>query len=275
LQKDDNHPNNIENRVDKAIYIFDNFYTLNRENASVYFRLLYRIFQLIDTSQIEEKKKAEYAKIMRCQLSEDELFLLRYNAMTINGKKMQLLINKYNLLKHLPIMSLLEFQVFWRHKLAEIERNSIDSLFILLRKQMMESFLSQEKEKKYEYGTAENRYVIKYKINDTNNNSMEIAIIRNDSFYDKKTVENSLNKALDKFGDEELKNLLVSFLKEVFFHSNFSNYANLTDIVINEGINKQTEKEISTIWATIENKNYFLIISKRQLDNPAGITDIN
>lgn len=85
---------------------FDNFYTNNRYCASTYFSLLYRVMQTIDEAKVSDALKRRYAKIVRCQLSEDELLLLRYDALTLNGAKMRSYINRYNLLKHLPLTKL-------------------------------------------------------------------------------------------------------------------------------------------------------------------------
>ena len=56
------------------------FYTDNRSKIAAYYRTLYRIFELIDESDlINDEQKKEYAKIIRAQLTESELFFLRYN----------------------------------------------------------------------------------------------------------------------------------------------------------------------------------------------------
>lgn len=74
-----------------------------------YFRILYRIFDLIDTASISTKEKIRYAKIARSQLSENELLMLRYNCCTDYGQKFIKYVNKYRLLKHLPLLSIPEF----------------------------------------------------------------------------------------------------------------------------------------------------------------------
>ncbi len=65
-----------DKQVKQTVDTFNGFYTTYREYAAVYFRLLYRVFQHIDSSEISENKKAEYAKIVRCQLSDDEMLLI-------------------------------------------------------------------------------------------------------------------------------------------------------------------------------------------------------
>ena len=59
--------------------------------TAYYYRLLYRIMQTIDDANVDDDTKRRYAKIFRCQISEEELILLRYNASTHYGKKMQVI----------------------------------------------------------------------------------------------------------------------------------------------------------------------------------------
>lgn len=70
-----------------------------------YFRHLYRIFKYIDESQlIDETEKYSYSCIVRAQLSEYELLLLFYNALTIDDNgifKFKYLIEKYAIFNNL------------------------------------------------------------------------------------------------------------------------------------------------------------------------------
>jgi hypothetical protein len=256
---------NYEKQVRQTIDSFNSFYTQFREYAAVYFRLLYRVFQLIDSSEISECKKAEYAKIVRCQLSEDEMFLLRYNAMTTNGKKMQIYINRYNLLKHFPIMSLLEFTI-WRKKISEIEKNYIDSFFVDIRKRMMSALLSQsDTDKKFKQEMEDKKYCVKIEIS-KDNTSAKLEIIKNKKVN---AVTDTLSLVLDKFTEKEILELIDAFIQEVYIFSNFSVYASVLEMKIEKDINKAVGQKQDTFWVTIKNKgNYPLILSQRQLDTP-------
>jgi hypothetical protein len=245
----------------KTITSFNTFYTKYREYASVYFRLLYRIFQLIDSSDISEKKKSEYAKIVRCQLSEDEMFLLRYNAMTTYGKKMQNYVNRYNLLKHLPVMNLLEFST-WRNKVTDTEKNYLDSLFIDLRKKMC---ILLENEEKIQRDTEDKKYSIRGEIKESN--TFKIEVIKQKK--SKSGTNDSLSIALDKFSENEFSELIMAFVKEVFIYSNFQVYAKNSDMTIETDIDTAKKKQQETFWVTIKNKNnYPLILSQIQLAKP-------
>ena len=112
-EKMQNSQTTFENRNIEAISLFLSFYTEHRDVASVYFRIIYRLWELLFDTKLYLRDKLRYAKILRCQFSEAELFMLRYNAYTSNGKKMQKYINQFNVTKHLPELSLLEFS-YWR-----------------------------------------------------------------------------------------------------------------------------------------------------------------
>lgn len=98
--------------VNKAANHYRKFYLKNAPDLAPYFRTLYRIMDLIEESEIEEDERRQFAKIIRAHLRESELFFLRYNAMIEYGQNFIEYINKYKLLKHLPIMSLMEMKKF-------------------------------------------------------------------------------------------------------------------------------------------------------------------
>lgn len=84
------------------------FYLQNASLIAPLFRTLYRLFLMIDNARIENDKKLEYAKTVRAQLSEGELFFLRYNCLSGYGRNFTNLVNKYRITKHLPFLSILE-----------------------------------------------------------------------------------------------------------------------------------------------------------------------
>lgn len=104
---------NRNDRLNKVISTYEVFYLKNRNYLGSYYRLLYRIFDLIDDSDLTENRKFHYAKILRATLSESELFLLHYNSLTEQGKNFRILIVKYNILKHLPLSSHIELKEFF------------------------------------------------------------------------------------------------------------------------------------------------------------------
>ncbi|KAB7613731.1 hypothetical protein F9L33_10175 [Amylibacter sp. SFDW26] len=77
-----------------------NMYDGNTDDLGGYFRIIYNIIKYVHTSEIPNKKF--YTNIVRAQLSESELVLLKYNLSTPLGEKFILYVNEYDLLKHCP-----------------------------------------------------------------------------------------------------------------------------------------------------------------------------
>lgn len=228
-KKDFDHELNYKTRVLRASFLFEKeFYIPNRVVAAVHFRVLYQIFNLINSSDLDQKKyKAKYAKLVRSQIDEDELLLLRYNCWCKYGEKMRELINRYNLLKHLPLLSLLEFQ-YWHDKviLDEISQNAIDTELIAQRKWIIENFSNtvMNTDKCY-HSIISPKYSLTIKVSN-NKKSFSYVLIRCDN------VENSLSidDAYDMLGDLHMNNFIQDFLHEVFECSNFEMYNKLANI---------------------------------------------
>ena len=81
---------------------------LHKNELSHYFKTLYRIIILIDSSSIEEERKQQYSKLLRSQLSDSELLVLYYNYHSHLGVKVRSYIIKYRLLKHIRILDKIE-----------------------------------------------------------------------------------------------------------------------------------------------------------------------
>lgn len=240
LQQSFQYGKSFENNRKNSLSFYMLFYIKNRTKMGAYFRTLYRIYDLIDNALIDEKSKKNYLKIMRAQLTESELFFIRYNALSYYGQKFIKYINKYHILKHLPTFELLEFKDWWED-LNPIERTGInivfDELNYLLRKMLEEghSFTrSNDNNAKYNF-----TIIIK------SNYDVEI-VFYIDQNKENKALEYS---ALEKFNSKRIQQLLDCFIKEIFLYSNFNKYNNknietysdhiLQDgdiIVINSGI---------------------------------------
>ncbi len=134
-----------EGNIKGAINLYMLFYIKHRTKVAACFRTLYRIYDLLDNADLREKIKKNYLKIIRAQLTDSELFFIRYNGMTYYGDNFTKYINKYNVLKHLPAFDLLEFKDWWKD-LTQIERTGINIVFhnstrllrrILLKKEIL------------------------------------------------------------------------------------------------------------------------------------------
>lgn len=147
------NPTQDFNRINKQIIEdYQNFYDLNRNSLGAYFRVLYRLLELIDTSDISTKEKRDYGKILRAQLYESELFVLFYNSQIEKGEKLGKYLWKYHILKHLPIYETIEFKVLYGN-LEEQEKEWIDKVYskiLILTKEIVRDFNGKRIEKKVE-----------------------------------------------------------------------------------------------------------------------------
>ena len=255
-----------EKRQDAALDIYKDFYVSYHSVASVHFRLLYRIFQLIDSSKIPDKNRTEIAKIMRCQLSADELLLLRYNAIASYGEKMRSYINTYNLLKHLPLMDLLELS-YLSSKLSELQRHSINTEVISWRKETKRLLLKNKSGVEKRIFNYSGRYSVLITVsNDSSSYKIEISKL---SKAKDNSSETNISKAFDALTNDDLKHLLSDFTSEMFSNSNFGLYNKTSDLNIQPEITDLKEQKKTVISLEVKKTDGTpLICSQRQLENP-------
>lgn len=234
-----------------AIKMYEDFYVEYQEITSSYFRTLFRLYSLIDKSLISEKDKAEYSKILRAQLSNSELFFIRYNAMTEQGKNSGFFINKYNYLKHLSNFDLLEFK-FWWSRLDKFERNGIG--MILKDMKSVLSYLMDDEEIGELHRTfKKGRYDLKLIAID--DNEFNILITRDLS---KDIAQREIVDGLDKFSDDEIENLLECILKELIIVSNFNMFNHRRDLCFYSNTTLEGQKSI--IKVGVKNKAEYPLI---------------
>ncbi len=196
------------------------FYLQNRTKIAAYFRTLYRIYDLIDNANLRESTKKNYLKIVRAQLTDSELFFLRYNAMTYYGENFIKYINKYHVLKHLPTFELLEFKDWWQ-RLNDTDRLGINIIFDSS-SQLLRRILSNHTTDSITYKSFKESEKQRYSfiIQITNGCDVEISMIIN------KDVPNHSMEYLgfDKFQPKNIQLLLDCYIKEVFIYSNFAKF---------------------------------------------------
>jgi hypothetical protein len=88
---------------------YTNIYIEDRGRFSRYFKTVYRLIKIIDSSTLEDQEKCFYSKIVRSQISDYELLILYYNYHSDFGNRVCSLILNYNLLKHISALSKIEF----------------------------------------------------------------------------------------------------------------------------------------------------------------------
>lgn len=232
------------NRVTDELYI--SFYVKNRDKIAPYFRTLYRILDLIHTSPLlggSEDDKQAYAKILRAQLTESELFFLKYNAkFNMYGEKLIEYINCYNILKHLPVFELLDFQIFRNDKNIGKDEERVNEIFYkicnALRKEK-EGYLDFDSEKykiKIEGREGKTEIKIIYEIN-----KRVVSKKQDDEYF----------RAFERIRKYKKGVLFEYFMEEIFKDSNFKKYNEGSKIIISPS----RDGDKLCITSTIESNN--------------------
>lgn len=225
--------NDYRRRNYAAVEEYVDFYAKERTLLSVHLRLLYLIMSVISNSELVEDEKVNYAKLVRGQMSDAEMIIVRYNCCSEYGRKMRDYCNTYNLTKHVPIMHLLEFKKYYNvvQQAVELKQTNnfseliggLEAMFITLRKKASQML--------YSNGTISDtystnkRYLIKMTSN-AGHNLFEIEFTKEKSVnrkgggYRLKAAE----KSLDTFNDDLLIDLFNDFAYELFLISNFMQY---------------------------------------------------
>ena len=216
--------------------------------------------QTIDDANVDDDTKRRYAKIFRCQISEEELILLRYNASTHYGKKMQVYINRYNLLKHLPKMHLLEFKEPSILALVNGQEELFDRILNEIQKKIVD-------------GISMNASC---GIEKTKTRSNKIELENFDIVFDlsKSNVKIDLVYVNPKgtrirISDNSLQLLLNFYILETFVYASFECYQPLSSVEISSDIKTERNSKKHTVWVQLKSKdNYALVLSSGQLDKP-------
>ncbi|WBX76237.1 hypothetical protein PG911_16665 [Tenacibaculum ovolyticum] len=245
LQNNFINKKNINKNRKLGIENFELTYSQKGHNFSMYFRTLYRIYCHIIESDITEKDKVNYSKILRAQISEPELFFIRYNAMSESGTNSREYINRYNLLKQLSSFDLLEFKHWW-NGMIEFEKNGLGTVFNQIKQEAR--LLLKDKD----YPVYENTFKNgRYKIILTSQNEGILTITIN-RFLNKNSNQLSITNGLDRMTIKDLRNLLKCYLKEIFIYSNFNKFNNRNEILIDSNMNFNSVQNIENASASIK-----------------------
>lgn len=218
----------FEKNKRRAVGYYMLFYTKNRSKISAYYRTLYRIYELIDKSDlISQTQKKDYAKMIRAQLTESELFFIRYNSMTIYGQQFIYYINKYNILKHLPAFELLEFKDWWE-RMNIIEREGTNIIYYAIRKTLKEIFEKCDKNGSLNallFPDNTSKYQISVSCHKRIDVEIRLIINHDLSHYTNEYC------GITKLDHKKIQQLLDCWVKEIFNYSNFSQYNNEKNIL--------------------------------------------
>lgn len=253
-------------RQKAAVLHYEPFYVSNRALMSIHLRMLFLLFKMLAHADIDEKTRVEYAKTVRGQLSENEMFVIRYNCHCHYGQKMQDYANQFNLLKHLPVMSLLEFYK-WRDIAGTQECiNALDSLFVSLRKDITGLFANESNESRSLQKEISKKYI--FSIEKKNRGKELVFTIQKNNVSCQGTPKPTIEVALDKFDNEDLQNLFQDYFRELLVISNFQQYNNMENLKYKR---KLSEKDAAHTMIEFKiTKEYPIILSQRQLQNPTN-----
>ena len=215
--------NDSQNRK-HAVSSFLNFYSLSRDFSPIYFRTLFRVFKLLETSdRCLRVHSIQLMKILRAQLSDSELALLRYNGMSRQGAKFVPLINKFNLLKHLPPLELMEYKR-WSKKMTLEERGCTNVLLLETKHNIQKVLEASSSVESYSNNPR------KYNINVSSNDEateLKVYLYINTNV---KLNDSDLIRGIYNLAEDERLSLLLFFVKDCLVLSSFNKLNSYKDL---------------------------------------------
>ena len=245
-----------------AVSNYDALYAKHRRDLSVHFRMLYLLSRLTAEEKMHESYRVTYAKSIRGQLSEGELLLLRYNCLSTYGHKMSQFVNQFNLTKHLPLMSLLEF-TYWRKMIGDNDKISSLDQFALNAKQVMTKMIDIEGKNIKMYDIS-SRYRFIFQINDLHD-EFKIKLTK----LKKKKKGGAIKRpptegAFDMINEKELHIFLKEVFIEIFVYSNFFKFNGERHDIVSSSIQHNDDASM-TIITSISRPNAQLALAQRQV----------
>lgn len=266
--------NDYLRRTQSAISEYMDFYSNNRLYLAVHFRMLYLLTSLVSTSGLEMNDKVLYAKLIRGQLSESEMTMLRYNCHSDYGVKMQKYCNEFNLIKHLPVMQLLEFKMHYNIVKSAIDENvkelvvGLDTMFITLRK-YAKMVLDKDSQRNITYNGGKRCSIVMSVTEDRKKFTLEL---KKDSGAERRGSGrlSSAEKALDCYDSSQLEQLFRDYLSDLFYASNFYLYNGKENV--SKG-NFSENGDIITYTFVIEHEKQLALSSKQMAERGRNILE--
>lgn len=250
---------NYNMRRKRAVEAYFEFYANNRDFAPLYFRTLYRLLEEVGGSGSNVyEEKIKYIKIIRSQFSDSELVFIRYNAMTPMGANFAPYINRYNLLKHLPPLELLEFKE-WKSMLTTQQANALNVILLNIKKGLVQMLSGL-------WVKTINSSAKKYRIDFYHNIDMSLASVTVTRDSTKHLYPGDIFSCLDIFDDDTLVSLMRYYLRELFVLINF-NSLNVRRNIIFEHVKNIDNPNKTIIAVRVKNiRNEVLCLTQRQKD---------
>lgn len=274
INNDFTNNNDYLRRTQSAISEYMDFYSNNRLYLAVHFRMLYLLTSLVSTSGLETNDKVLYAKLIRGQLSESEMTMLRYNCHSEYGVKMQKYCNEFNLIKHLPVMQLLEFKMHYNLLKSNVGENvkelviGLDTMFITLRK-YAKMVLDKDSQRNITYNGGKRYSIVISVTEDRKKFTLEL---KKDSGAERRGSGrlSSAEKALDYYDSSQLEQLFRDYLSDLFYASNFYLYNGKENV--RKG-NFSKNGDIITYTFVIEHEKRLALSSKQMAERGRNILE--
>ena len=219
------------------------------------------MFEEIDQAEdVDIRERLKYVRLMRAQFTDTELIFLRYNAMTSIGVDAIHYVNRYNLLKHLPPMDLMEYKQ-WRihHQMTDIQFNGLNTLLLALKSMLIHSLDGKTVEV---IESADERYTFKVEVSG-NYDTLKLILTRDSS---KRLFRNDFQyEALEGFTAEELKNFFLYFVKDCVVIQNFNRFNKRRELVFEPEVIIDGNKETVTI-PVVNNRHHRIAINYKQYE---------
>lgn len=210
------------------------FYSSNKETIAHYFRTIYRIFKYINESELSNIEKMKYAKIVRAQLTDSELFFIYYNSFSIDGINFRNLILEFNILKHLSQLDKVEFKKYVNY-FTPIEKNAVETLLSEI-KQMFEDAIKNNKKVDKSYLQGSHNVSISSNLE----KKMHFIVTINNQLPRNLNFQKGIG--IEKLNSEELKLFYYDFIYDLFYYSNYYRTSSKPKIDIKQ--TSQNHKEI-------------------------------
>lgn len=246
----------------QAIKAFEVVYASLRDKLAVYFRVIHRMLCVLHLAEIDNIVRYNYAKMLRSQFTESELFLLRYNALTYNGKNMQEQILAFNLLKHLPASKLFDLYPFFSH-LNDDFSNHLDIMLYDFRKELEKIFI---------YG----RHIDETVSFQTNITNLSLAY---KVFPDRRAIDivfqvdrnlqpdsGNLERAIARYSDIDIRSFLKAYLLEIFSKSMFQVYTKVEELKFRNF--RRDNSFVLNMSLDCQEQGRILMLTRKQLNTP-------
>lgn len=246
----------------KATHAFEAEYATQRDKLAAYFRVVYRMLCLLKQADIDDDIRYNYAKLLRAQLTECELCLLRYNALTYNGRNMQDKILYFNLLKHLPASKLFDLQPFFNYQLENVV-NYLDVCLFSFRRQLeLEFIYGSHLGEEVSVKTKLAAFCLFYKVA-KDRKSIEICFMFNRKLARRLGNEGQLISVYD---DKQIICFFKAYLLELFSKSMFQVYTKVDELKFK--ILRQERGCRFVMSLNTQDEKRSLMITKKQLNKP-------